>query len=408
MADSAMSSTINSLAALNSLFGGGNKTSTTTTRGGGGSTTTKQTKLSQDAINALLQNILGGVQGLSAVTSGQKKSGMYNSTVNELLSNDLLTRAAGQVAVASAPTVTTVNQQPLVQTQNQKTAQTGQGNTLMALAGLYGANKLLKSDTVQNIIGGNSGSSGGGGVVSGAVAGGADAISNILTDNLTAGIGASASDAAAIAAGNMFTGDTASALSGLFESGSSAAGSSAAGGITGSVPIGPIISLGSDIISGKGLTTSTVGSAVGGWGGSEIGGAIGTAILPGIGTAIGSFLGGAIGSLGGSGCFITTAVCEVMGKPDDCYELETLRNFRDSWLKHFHPKDIALYYANAPRIVSRIKQLAHSNQLFTAMYTQYIIPAVHAIETSEPAAAYEIYKALYLYAEKQASLHCEG
>ena len=34
----------------------------------------------------------------------------------------------------------------------------------------------------------------------------------------------------------------------------------------------------------------------------------------------------------GSICFITTAVCAYLGKPDDCDELNKLRNFRDTWL----------------------------------------------------------------------------
>ena len=32
------------------------------------------------------------------------------------------------------------------------------------------------------------------------------------------------------------------------------------------------------------------------------------------------------------GCFITSAVCESFGKPDDCYELTMFRSFRDNYL----------------------------------------------------------------------------
>lgn len=31
-------------------------------------------------------------------------------------------------------------------------------------------------------------------------------------------------------------------------------------------------------------------------------------------------------------CYITTAVCETFGKPDDCYELRLLRTYRDGYL----------------------------------------------------------------------------
>src|SRR5690606_29479169 len=32
------------------------------------------------------------------------------------------------------------------------------------------------------------------------------------------------------------------------------------------------------------------------------------------------------------GCFLTTATCQVVGLADDCWELTTLRHFRDGWL----------------------------------------------------------------------------
>ena len=33
-----------------------------------------------------------------------------------------------------------------------------------------------------------------------------------------------------------------------------------------------------------------------------------------------------------SGCFLTTATVKYMGKPDDCYELTVLRDFRDKYM----------------------------------------------------------------------------
>ena len=52
-------------------------------------------------------------------------------------------------------------------------------------------------------------------------------------------------------------------------------------------------------------------------------------------------------------CFITTAVCEAEGKPDDCAELTAFRRFRDGWLSQ-QPDGPALieeYYEIAPAIV---------------------------------------------------------
>lgn len=58
----------------------------------------------------------------------------------------------------------------------------------------------------------------------------------------------------------------------------------------------------------------------------------------------------------GSGCFITTACIESRGLPVDCYELETLRKFRDNWVsKHENgPAEIGIYYEIAPKIVEKL------------------------------------------------------
>lgn len=55
-------------------------------------------------------------------------------------------------------------------------------------------------------------------------------------------------------------------------------------------------------------------------------------------------------------CFITTAVCEQEGKPDDCEELTAFRRFRDGYLRTCSDGDalIAEYYEIAPAIVTVI------------------------------------------------------
>lgn len=69
---------------------------------------TSQVILTQEATDRLIQGILEGNQGLQAVTSGQRSSGGYNSTATGLLTNDLLARTAGEVAVRGAKTVNTI------------------------------------------------------------------------------------------------------------------------------------------------------------------------------------------------------------------------------------------------------------------------------------------------------------
>lgn len=89
-------------------------TSTTSTSGRTDVTTTsgredvQQLMITQEGMNNMIRTILEGSQGLAAVTSGERVSGIYNSTVNQMMTDDLITRAAGFVAEKSAPLVTKI------------------------------------------------------------------------------------------------------------------------------------------------------------------------------------------------------------------------------------------------------------------------------------------------------------
>jgi hypothetical protein len=85
------------------LLGG----STTTTDSGG--TTSTVGNLTTDQMTAIVSNILGGTGGLADVSMGQKGAGIYNSTVNSQLTNDLLTRITTQVAASNAGKTTTTS-----------------------------------------------------------------------------------------------------------------------------------------------------------------------------------------------------------------------------------------------------------------------------------------------------------
>lgn len=112
-----------------------------------GGTQTQQTQLSQEAINALLKGLMEGTSGrpgLAAVAAGQKTPGLYNSTSRTLLTNDLMSRAAAEVAKASAPTVTTTS--PTTQTQSGQQGILGQtGSDLMKA---YSAYKFLSNSAI--------------------------------------------------------------------------------------------------------------------------------------------------------------------------------------------------------------------------------------------------------------------
>lgn len=165
-------------------------------------TTTTQTEsagISQDSMNAMLQNILQSTQGLSAVASGQHAAGMYNSTVHTQLINDLMSRAASEVASKNSSRSVRTQQDPAL------------GGTLGKLAQLYSLGKfagntdlgkkavskgsdllssLLSSSTtpgsldVSSILGNTtSGADAGWNTAGDAFSAGADALSSLLADS---------------------------------------------------------------------------------------------------------------------------------------------------------------------------------------------------------------------------------
>lgn len=71
-------------------------------------------------------------------------------------------------------------------------------------------------------------------------------------------------------------------------------------------------------------------------------------------------------------CFLTTACCDYKGLPDDCYELETMRRFRDSYIskQSYGEKLINDYYAEAPAIVEKIYASENREEILEEMYAK--------------------------------------
>lgn len=95
-----------------------------------------------------------------------------------------------------------------------------------------------------------------------------------------------------------------------------------------------------------------------------------------------------------SGCFLTTACVEIMGKPDDCYELNTLRNFRDNFILKDANGGLVIneYYVLAPQIVKEISKRDDANEVFKKIYNDLIVKTVKLIEESQFSSAYILYK----------------
>lgn len=99
-----------------------------------GTSSSQSTTISPEGLTALINQTLSGNQGLAAISQGQKSAGLYNSSTNQLLINDLMTRTAA-AAAASSSTTTKVNN-----------PQVSKNNVLDA-ALLLGGKSLLGSST---------------------------------------------------------------------------------------------------------------------------------------------------------------------------------------------------------------------------------------------------------------------
>lgn len=94
------------------------------------------------------------------------------------------------------------------------------------------------------------------------------------------------------------------------------------------------------------------------------------------------------------GCFLTTACCSVMGRPDDCFELTTLRQFRDGWLaaQDGGPEVIARYYRIAPQISQSLEASASGRRQLRRLYFATVLPCVAAARLGLNRLAYHLYQ----------------
>jgi len=366
------------------LFG---SSSTQTTSGG---TQTQQTMMSQDAVNAMLKDLMeDDSRGLARVASGARVPGMYNTTSQQLMINDLLARSAAQVEKARAPTVTTKS--PTVTKMEEPGLLSGSTGGLIGLGaaglalGTSAGRKLLGIDELLGgAASGMSGAASTFGLGAETFAGGLDVGTAMSGLDVGSAFGAStASDFFGMADSYSWAADAGSAM---------ASGADAAAG-AGSMADFFTVDIGGTAVPWLGSAMHLMEGDVEGAIGSAAGATLGNMILPGVGGWIG-------GAIGGSLCFITTAVCHTMNKPDDCYELNVLREFRDTWMTANHPELIEQYYAEAPMIVSRISAMPEAAKIFNDFNRDFIQPAVKHIEEGENEIAFRTYMNLFNYAKE--------
>lgn len=127
------------------------------TTSGGTTTKTETTGISKESFDAMLASALGSSQGLAAISSGQRAAGGYGSSVNTMLTNDLLTRTASNILANNTSKVTTtttpdqtITKSPTIQTTGGVTA-SGVGKSASFLSALQllqesGAGSWLKKN----------------------------------------------------------------------------------------------------------------------------------------------------------------------------------------------------------------------------------------------------------------------
>ncbi len=102
-------------------------------------------------------------------------------------------------------------------------------------------------------------------------------------------------------------------------------------------------------------------------------------------------------------CYITTAVCRSMDKPDDCYELNTLRTYRDGYLSETEEgrRIIEEYYNIAPTIVKRIDRQENADEVYHGIWENYLKPCIRLIEENKKEDCKELYTAMVHSLEKK-------
>lgn len=421
---------------LTTLLGKKGGTESTTTSGG---TETKQTMLD---VNAMMKQLLEGAgtagygkPGLAANLTAGKRAGVYGGKSTELNLNDLLSRITAEASIAGAPTV--VTKAPTTTTKSGVGSQSGLMSpgtlglgALALLAGSSAARKKLGVDGIwDEFFGGDKvASATGGGDTFAELMGGsnnpaADAAFFRNFDSSgggfqdvgfsapvynTAGTWSDISAGAELTDGSFadfasfsdigtdFFGGWADSGAAIASDGSDLAfnmgmeGADAAGSAGGGIPY---LGAGLKVASGdvQGGAESGIGYAVGSYVGGPVGGAIGSAIAEPVFEAASDIV-QSVGDIIDDACFITTAICTIQGKPDDCTELTVLRKYRDSWLKSNHPEDIQEYYAVAPAIVQAIQKREDSAVIWNELYRHYLVPAIEAIENGNAALAHTVYR----------------
>lgn len=95
-------------------------------------------------------------------------------------------------------------------------------------------------------------------------------------------------------------------------------------------------------------------------------------------------------------CFVTTAVCRGLNKPQDCKEITLMKQFRDGYFSESEEGKqlIQEYYDIAPTIVKRISRESNPEEKYLYLWNTYIKRCVEYIEGGRNEECSQLYKAM--------------
>ena len=85
-----------------------------------------------------------------------------------------------------------------------------------------------------------------------------------------------------------------------------------------------------------------------------------------------------------------------MNMPDDCYELEAFRRFRDTYMSENKERQefVDEYYQVAPIIVTAIDLTPGSKEKYNHIWKQYLLPCLKDLENNHLFECQERYKSM--------------
>lgn len=104
-----------------------------------------------------------------------------------------------------------------------------------------------------------------------------------------------------------------------------------------------------------------------------------------------------------SGCFITTVVVDILGYQDDCWILNTLRDFRNNVMQksNRYSELLMIYDAIGPKIAGALKEKPNRKEISILVSQYYLIPICKSINNEDYTSAVNSYVGMVRFLQNQ-------